>query len=153
MSSGKKKAKTQHFNRIWMHTRNNPTVCKSKGKFSLYAAYYQKRTSRKIGSKVYSNSHSFSNDFGSVLPKNGLYCTAEEATSDITRFREAVEFMNDRPGQGGSSAKCQNFSSPSRHSRRVANLEEEEGDVVVIKTLLSKVCKQRAVQRQENRHY
>jgi hypothetical protein len=137
MVSDKSAAKTRHPNKIWTHTKKNPTASRNNGKWRLGANFYARLT-QKTGKMKYTTDEKFSSDFGSPFCANGRYDTKEEAVKDIAKFRAALEFVDQRDSQGGNHVTVQKFSSPTRFSPRVTHAEQDDQDAV-IKTVLESI--------------
>jgi hypothetical protein len=105
MSSGKPGSKLGAANRMWRHTKTAPTAAKQKGLFALGVSYYRKLSDKKPIRKF-----SCDVDFSPAFGLGGLYQSKAAAEVDITSFREAVDFQNERPGQGGSRSAKQCLS-------------------------------------------
>ena len=95
MPSKKTEPNTHHHNKVWKHTKRDPAVIKKGLRFALKVSYYTQLKSSRVSCYKTSQDPAFKTDFGYL----GLYSSEHEANTDIKRFRCAVDFENDRPGQ------------------------------------------------------
>ena len=113
---------------------HDPTIVKSKGKFALAVGYYSNLRDKKQKKRKLSCDGEFSSEFG-------LYSSEVAAAGDKTKFREAVDFQNERKGRGGGrNITDHSFASPERKSLRVmANSAEKDDTEVECKAAMDRM--------------
>lgn len=136
MPSKKTEPNTHHHNKVWKHTKRDPAVIKKGLRFALKVSYYTQLKSSRVSCYKTSQDPAFKTDFGYL----GLYSSEHEANTDIKRFRCAVDFENDRPGQGRNHSPDKLFSPPSRQSPRISVADQGEQHSAIKSADNRRVC-------------